>query len=97
LQYVLDYDRFENIQLSQQSASIIPIAMLVIYAYLKMSAATIVMASHCVGFTFPGIMLLPGSFSGKLISPNPQRGPEARKRMSLAIFIIEHAITLRAP
>ena len=25
-------------------------------------AQTIVRASHCVGFTFPGIMLLPGSF-----------------------------------
>jgi hypothetical protein len=60
-------------------------------------AATIVMASHCVGLTFPGIMLLPGSFSGKLSSPNPQRGPEARKRMSFAIFIIEHAIAFNAP
>lgn len=60
-------------------------------------AATIVIASHCVGLTFPGIMLLPGSFSGKLSSPNPQRGPEPRYRMSLAIFMSEQAMTLRAP
>jgi hypothetical protein len=28
----------------------------------------------------------PGSFSGKLNSPRPQRGPEPSQRMSLAIF-----------
>jgi hypothetical protein len=60
-------------------------------------AATIVTASHCVGFTFPGIMLLPGSFSGRDSSPNPQRGPDPRYRISLAIFISEHATTFRAP
>ena len=27
-------------------------------------------------FTFPGIIDDPGSFSGKDISPSPQRGPE---------------------
>ena len=36
---------------------------------------TMVMASHCVGFTLPGMMLLPGSFSGRCSSPMPQRGP----------------------
>ena len=56
-----------------------------------------VMASHWVGLTFPGIILLPGSFSGKLSSPRPHRGPEPRYRISLAIFINETAITLRAP
>lgn len=60
-------------------------------------AATIVKASHWVGFTFPGMMLDPGSFSGKLSSPSPQRGPEPRKRMSFAIFMNETARTLSAP
>ncbi len=55
------------------------------------------MASHWVGFTLPGIMELPGSFSGMLISPMPQRGPEASQRTSLAIFISEAASPFSAP
>ena len=35
----------------------------------------------------PGMILEPGSFSGRDNSPNPQRGPDAKKRISLAIFI----------
>mmetsp|Transcript_12555 Transcript_12555/g.52808 ORF Transcript_12555/g.52808 Transcript_12555/m.52808 type:complete len:221 (+) Transcript_12555:424-1086(+) len=66
--------------------------------WLPMTCAqTIVRASHCVGLTLPGIMELPGSFSGRESSPRPQRGPLARKRMSLATFMSEHATTLRAP
>lgn len=38
---------------------------------------TMVRASHWVGLTLPGMMLLPGSFSGRFSSPSPQRGPEA--------------------
>ena len=53
--------------------------------------ATIVMASACVGFTLPGMIDEPGSFSGSVSSPRPQRGPEASQRMSLAIFISEAA------
>ena len=34
-----------------------------------------VIASTWVGLTLPGMMLLPGSFSGSSSSPNPQRGP----------------------
>jgi hypothetical protein len=34
-------------------------------------AATMVSASHCVGLTFPGMMLDPGSFSGSCSSPRP--------------------------
>uniref|UniRef100_A0A1B0C9J3 Mos1 transposase HTH domain-containing protein n=1 Tax=Lutzomyia longipalpis TaxID=7200 RepID=A0A1B0C9J3_LUTLO len=60
-------------------------------------AQIIVIDSHCVGFTFPGIMELPGSFSGSISSPRPQRGPEPRKRISLAIFMILVAIVLRHP
>lgn len=45
----------------------------------------------------PGMILLPGSFSGRLSSPSPQRGPEARKRMSLAIFIRLTATVFKAP
>ena len=51
-----------------------------------------VIASHCVGLTLPGMMLLPGSFSGSCSSPRPQRGPEPRKRTSLATFMSDTAI-----
>ncbi len=56
-----------------------------------------VMASHWVGLTLPGMMELPGSFSGMRISPRPQRGPEASQRTSLAIFIRLAASALSAP
>src|SRR5579863_1230152 len=56
-----------------------------------------VIASHCVGFTFPGMIEDPGSFSGMDISPNPQRGPEASQRMSFEIFISEAASVSIAP
>jgi hypothetical protein len=39
----------------------------------------------------------PGSFSGRESSPRPHRGPEARYRMSFAIFMKETAMVLRAP
>lgn len=45
----------------------------------------------------PGMMEDPGSFSGSISSPSPQRGPEASSLMSLAIFIREQAMVLRAP
>mmetsp|Transcript_8405 Transcript_8405/g.14463 ORF Transcript_8405/g.14463 Transcript_8405/m.14463 type:complete len:278 (+) Transcript_8405:234-1067(+) len=57
-------------------------------------AHTIMDASHCVGFTFPGMILLPGSFSGSSSSPNPARGPEPSIRMSLTILAKESAMTL---
>ena len=37
--------------------------------------------------TLPGMIELPGSFSGSFSSPRPHRGPEPSKRMSLAIFV----------
>ena len=40
---------------------------------------------------------LPGSFSGSLSSPRPQRGPEPSRRMSLAILMQAVAMTLSAP
>src|SRR5271170_3837636 len=49
------------------------------------------------GFTLPGMMLEPGSFSGSESSPRPQRGPEASQRMSLAIFMSEAARVFSAP
>src|SRR5215471_19069877 len=58
---------------------------------------TIVIASHCVGFTLPGMMEEPGSFSGIDSSPNPHRGPEASQRMSLEIFMNEAARVSIAP
>src|ERR1051326_6576480 len=36
--------------------------------------ATIVIASLCVGFTLPGMIEEPGSFSGMTNSPKPQHG-----------------------
>ena len=59
--------------------------------------ATMVMASDCVGFTLPGMMEDPGSFSGRLSSPSPERGPEARKRTSLAILKRSPARAARLP
>ena len=53
--------------------------------------------SHWVGLTFPGMIELPGSFSGILISPMPQRGPLANHRTSLAIFMRATAKVLRPP
>ena len=47
----------------------------------------IVSASDCVGFTLPGMIELPGSFSGSSSSPSPARGPEPSQRTSLAIFM----------
>ena len=39
----------------------------------------------------------PGSFSGRINSPKPERGPEPRKRMSLAILNRSAASALSAP
>jgi hypothetical protein len=49
------------------------------------------------GLTFPGMMLLPGCVAGMLISPIPHRGPEASRRMSLAIFESEMAMVFNCP
>jgi hypothetical protein len=32
-----------------------------------------VIASHCVGLTLPGMIEEPGSFSGRISSPRPER------------------------
>jgi hypothetical protein len=58
---------------------------------------SIVIASLCVGFTLPGMIDEPGSFSGMLSSPMPLRGPLASQRTSLAIFIRLAASVLSAP
>ena len=42
-------------------------------------AQTMVRASHWVGLTLPGMMLLPGSFSGSLSSPRPHLRPAAQE------------------
>ena len=60
-------------------------------------AHSMVSASHCVGFTLPGMMDEPGSFSGMVISPMPQRGPLASHRTSLAIFVRLAASVFSAP
>ena len=43
------------------------------------------------------MILLPGSFSGRLSSPNPHRGPDPKYLISFAIFMNETARTLSAP
>ena len=60
-------------------------------------AQTMVSASDCVGFTLPGMIELPGSFSGIVISPRPERGPEASQRTSLAILLRAAATVFSAP
>ena len=60
-------------------------------------AASMVTASDCVGLTLPGMIELPGSFSGMVISPMPQRGPDASQRTSLAILLSDAASVLSAP
>ena len=56
-----------------------------------------VSASAWVGLTLPGMMEEPGSFSGKISSPRPERGPEPRSRMSFAILKSEAATLTSAP
>ena len=57
---------------------------------------TIIIASSCVGFTFPGIIEDPGSFAGRLSSCKPARGPDPNHRISFAIFISATASDRRA-
>lgn len=47
--------------------------------------------------TFPGIIDEPGSFSGSINSPNPERGPLPKNLISLAILNKLQAIELRVP
>ena len=60
-------------------------------------AAIIVSASHCVGFTFPGMIEDPGSLSGINNSPMPLLGPEDNILTSFAIFIKLTATVFKAP
>ena len=71
--------------------------MLIATSLPKTWQAAMVSASAWVGFTLPGMMELPGSFSGIEISPMPLRGPLASRRMSLAILVSEAASPFRAP
>ena len=72
-------------------------ANLIAVSLPKTCTHTIVIASDCVGFTLPGMIELPGSFSGRISSPRPLRGPEPSQRMSLAIFIRLAASVASAP
>jgi hypothetical protein len=58
---------------------------------------TMVSASDWVGFTFPGMIEEPGSFSGRINSPRPDRGPEPSNLMSLAILNKPVATEASAP
>ena len=60
-------------------------------------AHNIVRASHWVGLTFPGMMLDPGSFSGRMSSPSPLRGPLPKNLISFAIFINPTAMVFKVP
>src|SRR6266446_5832476 len=54
-------------------------------------------ASHWVGFTLPGMIDEPGSFSGIDSSANPARGPHDIRRMSFAILYRDTASVRRVP
>ena len=56
-----------------------------------------VIASHCVGFTLPGIIDEPASFSGNINSEYPALGPEPRNLISFAIFIKQTAVVFKDP
>ena len=71
--------------------------MFIATSFPKTCATIIVNASHCVGFTFPGIIEDPGSLSGIKISPIPLLGPEESIRISFAIFIKLTATVFSAP
>ena len=60
-------------------------------------AQTWVRASHWVGLTLPGMIDEPGSFSGRISSPSPQRGPEPSSRMSFAILNSDAATVFSEP
>src|SRR5258708_4233015 len=60
-------------------------------------AHSMVIASDCVGLTLPGMIELPGSFSGMEISPIPERGPLASQRTSFAILVSDAASVFSAP
>ena len=77
----------DNIEFPAEMAQSLPITC----------AHTIINASHCVGLTFPGIIELPGSFSGKYNSPNPALGPDPNNRTSLAIFERLNATVFNIP
>ena len=60
-------------------------------------AHSMVNASAWVGLTLPGMIELPGSFSGMRSSARPERGPELSKRMSFAILESAAARVFSAP
>ena len=71
---------------------------MVIVVWLPMTwVATMDSASAWVGLTLPGMIDEPGSFAGRMSSPSPERGPDPRKRMSLAILNRSAASALRLP
>ena len=72
-------------------------AMVIVVSLPNTRVQTMVSASHWVGFTLPGMIEEPGSFSGRDSSPSPERGPLPRKRMSLAILNSAAAAELIAP
>ncbi len=48
---------------------------------------TMIMASHWVGLTLPGMIDEPGSLGGSTSSASPLLGPDPSQRMSSAIFV----------
>ena len=58
---------------------------------------TISIASAWVGLTLPGMIEDPGSFSGKISSWMPVRGPDPSQRRSLAILNSVTAAALSPP
>jgi len=90
---VVDDERLEDVQLEVAHRA----AQVHRHVVGHHLAQSMVIASLWVGFTLPGMIELPGSFSGILISPRPERGPDASQRTSFAIFIRETASVFSAP
>ena len=75
VQQVADHHRLEHVELEVARAS--P-PMLTAVSLPITWHATIVIASDWVGFTLPGMIELPGSFSGRIELAEPARGPGAQ-------------------
>ena len=72
-------------------------AQLMVTSLPMTCAHTIMSDSLMTGFTFPGMIELPGCVAGNRISPMPHRGPLPSQRMSLAILKRVTAIVFRCP
>src|ERR1700736_6360819 len=72
-------------------------AILIVTSLPTTSNATWLTTSGMTGLTLPGMMLEPGCTAGRLISLNPDRGPEDNSRRSLQILDNLSAVRFSTP